>query len=79
MIFRTESPTATRKGKVLFLPVKSESPGTETIEWKIWILSTRLASLYLQTENTELLQGPARQFDDPNFETEVFIIGGGNA
>lgn len=63
----------------MFLPAKSEINGAETIEWKIWILSTRLDCLDLHPENTELLQAPARQFDGPSFETEVFIIGGGNA
>lgn len=61
------------------MPVKTEINGNETIEWKIWILSTRLESLGLQAENIGLLQAPARQFDCPDFETEVFIIGGGNA
>lgn len=51
----------------------------ETIEWKIWILSTRLEGLDLQAEDESLLQAAARRFDDLDFETDVFIIGGGNA
>jgi hypothetical protein len=60
------------------LPVKTEQDGNETIEWKIWILSTRLENLDLQAEDESLLRGPATQFH-LDFETEVFIIGGGNA
>jgi hypothetical protein len=60
------------------LPVKAEQDGNETIEWKIWILSTRLESLDLQAEDESLLHCPATQFD-LDFETEVFIVGGGNA
>jgi len=61
------------------LPVKTEFDGHETIEWKIWILSTRLENLDLQAEDENLLQGAKRQFDGLDFETDVFIIGGGNA
>lgn len=69
------------------MPVKTEHQGMETIEWKIWILSTRLEDLdlqaedegHLQAEDEGLLQAAARPFDDLDLETEVFIIGGGNA
>lgn len=61
------------------MPVKTEHQGMETIEWKIWILSTRLEDLDLQAEDEGLLQAAARPFDDLDLETEVFIIGGGNA
>lgn len=78
-MFRTESPGATCRGKILFLPVKSEQDGNEALEWKIWILSTRLEALDIQTEDESLLQAAPRQFDDLDLETDVFIIGGGNA
>ncbi|RAL16575.1 FAD/NAD(P)-binding domain-containing protein [Aspergillus homomorphus CBS 101889] len=75
--FRTTSPAATGKGKVVLLPVQTEE---KTIEWKIWVLSTMLESLDLQPENQELLQGSGKEYPDPEtFETDVFIIGGGNA
>lgn len=78
-MFRTESPGATCRGKILFLPVKTEQGGNETLEWKIWVLNTRLETLDVQAEDETLLQAAPRQFDDLNLETEVFIIGGGNA
>lgn len=61
------------------MPVKSEQDGNEALEWKIWILSTRLEALDIQTEDESLLQAAPRQFDDLDLETDVFIIGGGNA
>ncbi|KAF7588254.1 hypothetical protein BBP40_005976 [Aspergillus hancockii] len=74
--FRTESPGAICKGNVMLLPVKDN----ETIEWKIWVLSTMLESLDVQPEDEALLLSPGRQFDSlESFETDVFIIGGGNA
>lgn len=78
-MFRTESPGATCRGKILLLPVKTEQDGNETLEWKIWVLNTRLETLDVQAEDETLLQAAPRQFDDLNLETEVFIIGGGNA
>ena len=75
--FQTSSPAATCKGKVILLPVKGAN---EIIEWKIWVLSTILKELEIQKENETLLQSPGRQFSGPgSFETEVFIIGGGNS
>lgn len=66
---------------MLLLPVEVESQNeSSTIQWKIWILSTRLASLDIQNEDEGLLQSPARQPGDlDNFETDVLIVGGGNA
>lgn len=81
LTFRTESPAATCKGKMLLLPAQVDPENERSaIQWKIWILSTRLASLDVQNEDEELLQSPARQLEDLiNFETDVFIMGGGNA
>lgn len=59
------------------MPVKGAN---ETIEWKIWVLSTILKELDLQKENEPLLYSPGRQLEGiESFMTEVFIIGGGNA
>jgi hypothetical protein len=75
--FQTGSPAATCRGKVVLLPVKSAN---ETVEWKIWVLSTILESLDLQKEDETLLQSPGRQLGGTeDVETDVFIIGGGNA
>lgn len=50
------------------------------MQWKIWILSTWLVSLDLQDEDESLLESPGRQLEGlPRIETEVLIIGGGNA
>ncbi|KAE8140871.1 hypothetical protein BDV38DRAFT_10853 [Aspergillus pseudotamarii] len=77
IVFRTGSPGATCKGKVVLLPAKARH---ETIEWKIWVLSTFLESLDLQKEDEALLYSPGRQLTGlPTFDTDVFIIGGGNA
>lgn len=52
----------------------------EEVEWKIWILSTRLESLDIQPEDETLLQSPGKQLNGlEHFETDVFIIGGENA
>lgn len=64
---------------MLLLPVKNALEN-ETIEWKIWILTTKLENLDLQPEDEALLQSPGRQLDGlETLETDVFIIGGGNA
>ncbi|KAE8371863.1 hypothetical protein BDV26DRAFT_275270 [Aspergillus bertholletiae] len=77
IIFRTSSPGATCKGKVILLPVTNRDG---TIEWKIWVLSTFLESLDLQPEDEALLQSPGKQLEGlTTFETDVFIVGGGNA
>ncbi|KAL3496535.1 monooxygenase [Aspergillus germanicus] len=79
LIFRTESPGGLCRGKMLLLPVV-ENGDDKKIAWKIWILSTRLESLDIQQENEEFLQPPARPLAESlDFETDVFIIGAGNA
>ncbi|KAJ6095463.1 monooxygenase [Penicillium sp. IBT 16267x] len=78
LLFRTSSPAATCRGKMILLPVIEK--GYNQVVWKIWVLSTRLESLELQSEDELLLHSPGRQLDNAeNFETDVFIIGGGNA
>ncbi|KAL4895775.1 hypothetical protein BDV59DRAFT_199761 [Aspergillus ambiguus] len=81
IVFRTVSPGATCRGTMALLPVKSVyEDNKETIEWKIWILSTRLDNLDLHPENEMLLKTPGRQMGHlEQFETDVFILGGGNA
>ncbi|CAI7637129.1 unnamed protein product [Penicillium discolor] len=75
--FQTSSPAATCKGKMMLLPVKGAN---ETVEWKIWVLSTILKELHLQKENETMLHSAGRQLGGTeSFETDVFIIGGGNA
>jgi hypothetical protein len=66
---------------MLLLPVQVDPKNeSSAIQWKIWILSTRAVSLDVQNEDEDLLQSPGRQLEDLiDFETDVFIIGGGNA
>ncbi|KAL2018126.1 hypothetical protein VTK56DRAFT_1256 [Thermocarpiscus australiensis] len=76
LTFKTGSPAAKCSGRILLLPVKTG----ETLEWKIWILSTKLESLDVQSEDEALLQTPGRKLDSAEpLETDVFIVGGGNA
>ncbi|KAH7142874.1 hypothetical protein B0J13DRAFT_623463 [Dactylonectria estremocensis] len=76
--FRTSSPAAIGSGRILLWPVKSG--GSETIQWKVWILSTKLDSLEVQPEDKSLLQAPRKALEGlQTIETDVFIIGGGNS
>ncbi|KAL5044159.1 hypothetical protein BDW71DRAFT_209566 [Aspergillus fruticulosus] len=77
IIFRTEIPAGLCRGKMLLLPVVEDRA---EITWKIWIMSTRLDSLDLQAEDEQLLRAPARPLHCAmDFETDVFIVGAGNA
>lgn len=59
------------------MPVKN---GGEELQWKIWVLSTRLESLDLQPEDESLLKSPRKHLDGAEtLETDVLIIGAGNA
>ncbi|CAJ2511128.1 Uu.00g067530.m01.CDS01 [Anthostomella pinea] len=74
--FETLSPAATCSGRLLLLPLKTDS----IVEWKIWILGTKLENLGVQSEDESLLQSPQRQLHAlERFETDAFIVGGGNA
>lgn len=74
--FRTSAPKATCLGSAKLLPVKVGG----TLSWKIWILSTWVENLDVHPENTTLLELPERNLDGlEKFDTDVFIIGGGNA
>ncbi|KAK0625029.1 hypothetical protein B0T17DRAFT_654842 [Bombardia bombarda] len=79
--FRTVSPAALCRGRMVLLPVKTTlDNGTETVQWKIWALATWIESLDLQPEDKTLLELPRRELDGLNtFETDVFIIGAGNS
>lgn len=77
LVFKTQSPSGLCRGKMLLLPVVNDE---QKIAWKIWILSTRLESLDVQPEDENLLQLPGRRLNESmDFETDVFIIGAGNA
>lgn len=74
--FRTNSPGARCRGRMLLLPIKDNG----VVSWKIWNLCTRLESLDLHPEDKSLLQAPGRNLDgSKRLETDVFLIGGGNA
>ncbi|KAK4130698.1 FAD/NAD(P)-binding domain-containing protein [Trichocladium antarcticum] len=74
--FKTASPAAACSGSLLLLPGKNNG----TVGWKIWVLSTWMEELDVHPENEALLPSPGRQLDGlGSFETDVFIIGGGNA
>ncbi|KAJ4312693.1 hypothetical protein N0V84_009799 [Fusarium piperis] len=75
--FETKSPGAWCSGRILLLPVRNNE---DALEWKIWVLSTKLENLDLHLEDESLLEISGRKVDNvDHFETDVFIIGGGNA
>ncbi|KAF5018331.1 hypothetical protein F66182_9692 [Fusarium sp. NRRL 66182] len=75
--FRTVSPAASCSGKIFLLPTRDNNG---VVKWKIWVLSTRLRSLDMHPEDESLLKGPSKPLDGvDDFNTDVFIIGGGNA
>lgn len=79
-MFKTSFPVATCSGRLLLLPTKVRENGKETITWKIWILSTWIENLDLQVEDETLLRSPGRNLDGfETIETDVLIVGGGNA
>ncbi|KAJ1334071.1 hypothetical protein MN608_04074 [Microdochium nivale] len=74
--FTTKTPAAKANGRLLLIPVKTG----DGLVWKIWVLSTWLASFIDHLEDTRLLQTPRTDLESSeNFKTDVFIIGGGNA
>ncbi|RKL37179.1 hypothetical protein BFJ72_g7835 [Fusarium proliferatum] len=75
--FRTVSPAASCSARIVLLPVESDQG---KLEWKIWILSTKLENLDVHPEDESLLQTPGRNLNGmTEIDTDVFIIGGGNA
>ncbi|EFX01714.1 flavin-containing monooxygenase [Grosmannia clavigera kw1407] len=79
LTFHTDAPGATGSGRVLLVPVLTAS--SNVVAWKIWILSTQLDSFdaFCMDESrlTKPLVDPV-QSEGP-IETDVIIIGGGNA
>ncbi|CVL00488.1 probable flavoprotein involved in K+ transport [Fusarium proliferatum] len=75
--FRTVSPAASCSARIVLLPVESDQG---KLEWRIWILSTKLENLDVHPEDESLLQTPGRNLNGmTEIDTDVFIIGGGNA
>ncbi|KAJ4397786.1 hypothetical protein N0V93_002023 [Gnomoniopsis smithogilvyi] len=70
--FETGSPAAKCAGRVVLLPIEGG-------EWKIWALSTWVESLESASEDEGRLRAPGRALDEDVVETEVFVLGGGNA
>lgn len=56
-------------------------PADGEIKWKIWVLSTWLEQLDAHPENEALLKSGGRELNGSSdeIETDVLIIGGGNA
>ncbi|KAF5592964.1 K+ transport flavoprotein [Fusarium subglutinans] len=75
--FRTASPAASCSARIVLLPIQSCE---DKLGWKIWILSTKLENLDIHPENASLLHLPGRNLNGiAQINTDVFIIGGGNA
>lgn len=70
--FETSSPAAKCAGRVVLLPIEGG-------EWKIWTLSTWVEALNSSAEEESRLKSPKRALDEDVLETEVFVLGGGNA
>ncbi|PSR84239.1 hypothetical protein BD289DRAFT_368848, partial [Coniella lustricola] len=78
--FETASPAANCGGRVVLLP----EPGADgcSVVWKIWTLSTWVDSLQAFPEDLEALKAPGRDLRaeaEEKLETDVLILGGGNA
>ncbi|RSL52688.1 hypothetical protein CEP54_010767 [Fusarium duplospermum] len=75
--FTATSPATNCSARFLLLPVKNDK---NSLDWKIWIFNTKLDGLDLYPEDESLLQSPGRNLDGlGDINTDVFIIGGGNA
>jgi hypothetical protein len=74
--FRTHSPALDCMGKMVLLPVKSESG----VSWKIWVLSTWVENIIQHPEDETLLRAPGRELDDADvLETDVLVVGAGTS
>ncbi|KAH8887797.1 FAD/NAD(P)-binding domain-containing protein [Thozetella sp. PMI_491] len=77
--FKTLSPAASCSGRISLLPQAQAEKGGQ-YDWKIWTLSTWLENFDAFPEATDGLEVPGRDLTGPeDIETDVFIIGGGNA
>lgn len=76
--FETESPAARCGGRVVLVPEEKEEGGGAV--WKIWILSTWVDDLKAFPEDVAGLKAPGRNLEaEETIETDVFILGAGNA
>ncbi|KAK3897970.1 hypothetical protein C8A05DRAFT_38453 [Staphylotrichum tortipilum] len=74
--FKTTKPAVRGTGKIALVPIKDG----EKVEYKIWVLSTWINDLEEHPENPALLQSPSTTpAGVEQFETDVLIMGGGNA
>ncbi|ROW11857.1 hypothetical protein VPNG_04914 [Cytospora leucostoma] len=75
--FRTLQPKAECEGRVTLLP---EEGGDGEATWRIWSLSTWLEALEDYPQDLSKLQAAGRELKDvEHIDTDVFIVGGGNA
>lgn len=75
--FKTVVPKAKCEGRVVLLPEMGESG---EIIWKIWSLSTWLNAFEEYPEDQKKLKAAGRDVKDAeHIETDVLIVGGGNA
>ncbi|KAG9603388.1 hypothetical protein KCU77_g923, partial [Aureobasidium melanogenum] len=80
--FETRFPAAKCRGKMWLLPYKpsEHQSGAGGLNWKIWIMSTRLDYLHGLYEHQDLLHAPCQPLSHLEiFETDVLIVGAGNA
>lgn len=79
--FETAGPGARCAGRVVLLPVVDDEADEEgAVVWRIWSLSTWVEELEGHGEDEGLLRMPGRELDDEEvIETDVFVVGGGNA
>lgn len=75
--FETKSPAARCGGQIMLFPEPRSDGG---FVWKIWTLSTWIDDLVESPQDMSALQAPKRELDDADsFETDVLVLGGGNA
>lgn len=75
--FETQSPAARCGGRVTLFP---EQKSGDEIAWKIWTLSTWVDDLVASPQDMNALKAPRRKVEEEDaFETDVLILGGGNA
>lgn len=75
--FRTKTPAANCSGRAVLLPQRGVD---NKVQWKIWVLFTRLEALDIQEEDEKLLQASRANFEGgQSIDVDVLIIGAGNA
>ncbi|KAK3939378.1 hypothetical protein QBC46DRAFT_459705 [Diplogelasinospora grovesii] len=79
--FKTASPAASCGGRLILLPQPHPTGNNKTpeYEWKIWQLCTWLDSFDAYPEDASLLTSPRQDLSGSEINTEVFILGAGNA